>query len=171
MEHEIYEVEKTTELVQLMGREKLDFIILNEDVMPNDSVACLGFVRKISVNSKVMLIGHYVLKDCPHTSFILNSNSKKEVLDKFQEFIFAPEPQSHSGEDNSVLSDREVEVLKEVALGFSNKEIADKLFISINTVITHRKNITEKLGIKTIAGLTVYAMMNNLINPDEVINH
>ena len=59
-------------------------------------------------------------------------------------------------------------------MGFANKEIADKLFISIHTVISHRKNITEKLGIKSISGLTVYAIMNNLldledINPEELI--
>ncbi len=60
------------------------------------------------------------------------------------------------------LSTRETDVLKLVALGDSNKQIADKLFISIHTAITHRKNITQKLGIKTIAGLTLYAVLNNL---------
>ena len=45
-----------------------------------------------------------------------------------------------------------------------NKEIADLYNISIYTVITHRKNITRKIGIKTIAGLTVYALLNNLID-------
>ena len=45
-----------------------------------------------------------------------------------------------------------------------NKEIADKLNLSIYTVITHRKNITHKTGIKTVAGLTVYALLNNLID-------
>lgn len=64
---------------------------------------------------------------------------------------------------NSSLSSREIEILNLVAKGMSNKEMADKLFISIHTVITHRKNITEKLGIKTIAGLTMYASINNLI--------
>jgi len=64
---------------------------------------------------------------------------------------------------NSQLSTREIEILNLVAKGMSNKEMADKLFISIHTVITHRKNITAKLGIKTIAGLTMYASINNLI--------
>ncbi|NJN25796.1 MAG: helix-turn-helix transcriptional regulator [Cyclobacteriaceae bacterium] len=62
------------------------------------------------------------------------------------------------------LSEREIEVIKLVAIGKTNKEIADALFISIHTVISHRKNITEKLGIKSISGLTVFAILNNLID-------
>lgn len=67
-----------------------------------------------------------------------------------------------------VLSDREKEIVKEIARGLTNKEIADKLFISVFTVTTHRKNITQKLGIKTIAGLTVYALMNGLISQTDI---
>ena len=52
-----------------------------------------------------------------------------------------------------------------MAKGMLNKEIADRYHISIYTVITHRKNITRKTGIKTVAGLTVYALLNNLIDP------
>ena len=61
------------------------------------------------------------------------------------------------------LSEREREVLVEVANGLSNKEIATKLHISVHTAITHRKNIVKKTGIKSVAGLTVYAMLNNLM--------
>lgn len=64
---------------------------------------------------------------------------------------------------SSELSRREIEILKLVAGGKSNKQIADELFISSHTVITHRKNITAKLGIKSISGLTLYALVNNLI--------
>ncbi len=62
------------------------------------------------------------------------------------------------------LSAREIEVLTMVAKGFSNKQIADQLFISIHTAITHRKNITFKLGIKSISGLTLYAALNNMVD-------
>ena len=62
------------------------------------------------------------------------------------------------------LSSREKEILVCVAKGMLNKEIADCFNISIYTVITHRKNITRKTGIKTVAGLTVYALLNNLID-------
>lgn len=65
--------------------------------------------------------------------------------------------------ENVDLSDREKEILIAVAKGLTNKEIADKFNISFHTVITHRKNISRKTGIKTISGLTVYAMLNNLV--------
>ena len=66
--------------------------------------------------------------------------------------------------EDGTLTSREREILVLVAKGMINKEIADMLNISIHTVITHRKNITQKTGIKTVAGLTVYALLNNLLN-------
>ena len=66
------------------------------------------------------------------------------------------------------LSVREREILVCVAKGMLNKEIADFYNISIHTVITHRKNITRKTGIKTVAGLTVDALLNNLIDPGSI---
>ena len=67
-------------------------------------------------------------------------------------------------EEKEELSTREKEILICVAKGMLNKEIADLYNLSIYTVITHRKNITRKTGIKTVAGLTVYALLNNLID-------
>ncbi len=66
------------------------------------------------------------------------------------------------------LSEREKEILVSVARGLINKEIADLHHISVNTVITHRKNITRKTGIKTVPGLTVYAILNNLIDINSI---
>ena len=66
------------------------------------------------------------------------------------------------------LSMREIEVLSLVARGYINKEIADKLNISLTTVITHRKNITEKLGIKSVPGLTIYAVMRGYVEADSI---
>lgn len=66
------------------------------------------------------------------------------------------------------LSAREIEVLVLITKGLINKEIADKLNISLTTVITHRKNITEKLGIKSVSGLTIYAVMNGYVEADRI---
>lgn len=67
------------------------------------------------------------------------------------------------------LSSREIDVLKLLSEGLSNKEIADKLNVSIHTVISHRKSITGKTGIKSQSGLTIYAISNNIISLDTFI--
>ncbi len=70
--------------------------------------------------------------------------------------------------ENDDLSDRENEILVSVVKGLTNKEIAEKHFISVHTVISHRKNIIRKTGIKSVSGLTVYALLNNLIKYEDV---
>lgn len=76
--------------------------------------------------------------------------------------------QDNSETEEYDLSAREKEILVCVAKGMLNKEIADACNLSIHTVITHRKNITRKTGIKTVAGLTVYALLNNLIDSSSI---
>ncbi len=70
--------------------------------------------------------------------------------------------------EKNYLSEREKEVLTYLAKGYSIKEIADKIHLSPHTVLSHRKNISAKTGIKTIAGLTVYAVSNQLISIEEI---
>ena len=71
--------------------------------------------------------------------------------------------------DTAPLSDREKDVLICLSKGLKNNEIADQLNISVHTVITHRKNIVRKTGIKSVAALTVYAILNNLIEEKDII--
>lgn len=71
-------------------------------------------------------------------------------------------------ENGEALSDRERDVVIGVVQGMTNKEIADHLSISINTVITHRRNIARKLQIHSPAGLTIYAIVNNLVDISSV---
>lgn len=66
------------------------------------------------------------------------------------------------------ITERETEVLKLLVKGLPNKEIADKLNISIHTVISHRKNIIQKTGIRSQAGLTIYAISNKIISLDHL---
>ena len=68
------------------------------------------------------------------------------------------------GQDSEALSDREKDVIIALVQGMSNKEIADHLCISTNTVITHRRNIARKLQIHSPAGLTIYAIVNGLVD-------
>ena len=66
-------------------------------------------------------------------------------------------------DESNSLSEREKDVLRLIVEGLTNKEIAARLYVSVNTVLTHRKNITAKLGIKTTPGLTFYAITHRLI--------
>jgi DNA-binding NarL/FixJ family response regulator len=67
-----------------------------------------------------------------------------------------------------VLSDREIDVLSLIVQGYINKEIADQLNIGMTTVITHRKNIMEKLGMKSVSALTIYAVMQGYVDVEKV---
>lgn len=69
----------------------------------------------------------------------------------------------------SDLTEREKEVIEFIAQGYINKEIADKMNISITTVISHRKNIVLKLGIRSVAGLTMYAINHGYVDPESII--
>ena len=72
------------------------------------------------------------------------------------------------GQQSDALSDREKDVIIALVQGMSNKDIADHLFISVNTVITHRRNIARKLQIHSPAGLTIYAIVNGLVDISSV---
>lgn len=169
VESDVQEVDNIEELKSVLSGDRgLDFMILTDSILAYPKNKSFERIRKNCGKCKMMIIGEQSLSKCPCEQMVLNSSEQKVVLEKFQNFLFDTELFA-SEEDSSNLSDREIEVLKTVALGYSNKEIADRLYISINTVITHRKNITRKLGVKTISGLTVYALLNHLIQPQEVM--
>ena len=67
-----------------------------------------------------------------------------------------------------VLSDREIEVMSLIVQGYINKEIADRLNIGLSTVITHRKNIMDKLGMKSVSALTIYAIMHGYVDINKI---
>lgn len=71
--------------------------------------------------------------------------------------------------DPVIISKREQEIITMIAEGFTNTQIAEKLFISAHTVNTHRKNIMAKLGVKNTAGIVMYAVKSNLISPNKFL--
>jgi DNA-binding NarL/FixJ family response regulator len=81
-----------------------------------------------------------------------------EVID-----ILSDEDKDKNGCSGVSLSQREIEVIRLISDGYSNKEIAEKIFLSTHTVNTHRKNIMNKLGIKNTAGIVIYAFRQNII--------
>ncbi len=102
----------------------------------------------------------------PYNGIIEISDTKLKIINTLNQIVQSSERGEKS--DDVELSKREIDVLIAVAKGMMNKEIADQMNISIHTVISHRKNITRKTGIKSVSGLTVYALLNNLIDENEV---
>lgn len=88
-------------------------------------------------------------------------DDEEKIVSRFETFFL----ENVVTEDLNHLTQREITVLQLVVEGLINKEIADRLNISVNTVLTHRKNITAKLGIKSVSGLSVYAIMNGIVSP------
>ena len=141
-------------------------IIIVSDFKHEDNLRPVHHLEK---NNQVTLVE--LNKDISLTNssipYTIDLNSSGDEIQKIISDIFTTKhDSSDQNTETGDLTYREKEVLKLVALGFANKEIAEKLFLSVHTVISHRKNITEKLGIKSISGLTVYAILNKIIDPE-----
>ncbi len=166
----IYHVAELDTITQKLAQLRADIIIVN--------TAVFGFHKNLSIKS--------IFKDCTHASIIafVSQYSDSQFLKQFDDIIdIYDDAQTISAKirhiieqdtiditetDTTELSEREQEVLIAVVKGLINKEIASTLNISIHTVMSHRKNITRKTGIKSISGLTVYALFNNLIKQEDV---
>lgn len=126
----------------------------------------------VSQGRRTIILVDNPMQDQDHGLFTININQSEELIVRdILKLRNHSHRESHSIKNyhiptssNNSLSDREIEVLSFVAQGFINKEIAQKMNISITTVISHRKNITSKLGIKSVAGLTIYAISNGYVD-------
>ena len=100
----------------------------------------------------------------PYDDQISEYDSPDELKQKLER-LNAEEVSSEEGEsdDQQTLSSREKEIVVCVVKGMTNREIADRLYLSTHTVITHRRNIARKLQVHSASGLTVYAIVNKLI--------
>ena len=94
----------------------------------------------------------------------------EQQLQKSEHILYADETSADTAEKEKLdtLSEREKEIIVCITKGMSNKEIADHLFLSIHTVITHRRNISSKLQIRSTAGLIIYAIANKLVCIEEI---
>ncbi len=137
-----------------------DVLLLNPTLLPTPSQPTLAALQQARPNMAVVaLVYQYV--DPRLLQAFKGVLDIREPRNKVAQLLRdCCQNEAEAGEDNYEISDREREVLLLVAQGFSSKEIADKLNISVHTVNTHRKNITHKTGIKSVAGLAVYAMIH-----------
>ena len=99
-----------------------------------------------------------------HTVANGNTYLSSQVSSKLIEHITNPVSIKDKQSENIPITEREIEVLKLIADEYSNSEIAERLFISVRTVDTHRRNLLEKLGVKNTAGLVKYAIQNGLLD-------
>lgn len=148
-----------------------DFLLVNPNLIPKTEDH-RNFQIKMDLSEKVIAISTispYRKGMLPAFREIIDLQDSKEVIyQKLKSIIDQVLGASSNSLLSNELSEREKTILAYVAKGLTNKEIAEILFLSTHTIITHRKNITGKLGIKTISGLTIYAILNNLIKMEDV---
>lgn len=142
-----------------------DVLIINPTL--NDNVTQLRDGRDMAVAA---LLYQYVKQSrLRHFDAVLDIRDSRHAILQTVLELSAKRGRSDSSMSSHELTKREIAVLIEVAKGLTNKEIANRLNVSVFTVTSHRKNIVRKTGIKSVAGLTVYALLNNLIDEDVVI--
>lgn len=145
-----------------------DAVIINPMLLGHSSKLDVRQQLNLEKKTAVIALVYNLIDEQFYRSYdgiikINDSESKiEETLDKCLN-----KDQSNQS-DQEELSDREKEILISVVTGMSNKEIADHHNISIHTAITHRRNITRKLKVHSISGLTIYAIINKLVDISEI---
>lgn len=148
------------ELNKLNTKHEIALLLASAEIITHLNLALFNEVQLIKlIDSRP----DYIDSDYSNAELLFLDDTETSILHVLKRNLALMDKHTSPEKNETVLSDRELDIVREVALGKTNKEIADKLFISAHTVITHRKNITRKLGIKTVSGLTVYALLNKLI--------
>ena len=146
-----------------------DILIINPLVLGYNS----NYIKQISQSYPniifIALVTSYIDRSIlrQYKEVIELSDNKQKVVNKVIGLLSNKDETNNQGESIE-LSNRERDILIHVAKGMTNKDISEILNISVHTVITHRKNIIRKTGIKSVSGLTVYALLNNLIEESEI---
>lgn len=168
---QIYRINNLNEISGITHIKPLDIVIINPAQIQNKNKEFIAIKKIKPETSWIGLV--YTFYDQQLLSLfdktIHITDSLETITGLFDKLINTDNHNIHTTEQEQ-LSDRELEVLKLLVTGLANKEIADKLFISIHTVVSHRKNITQKTGIKSQAGLTIYAISNKIIRIEDYQN-
>lgn len=163
----IYQFENPDELMNSPLKERFELAILNP-VYIQGSVKQFQQCRKALPHLRwIALVYTYFDRELlSHFSEVIQiTDSVALILEAVEKLRELPD-QDSIPTAREHLSERETDVLRCLVNGSSNKEIADQLNISIHTVISHRKNISQKTGIKSQAGLTIYAISHHIIHLD-----
>ncbi|MES2139809.1 MAG: response regulator transcription factor [Bacteroidota bacterium] len=144
---------------------------------PKAKLLAITELQSNEIISKGLKIGvtSHLLKDCDQDEIIeaiyKTAKGEKFICGKIANAVLnekAATVSEYSCQGMNI-SDREMEIITLIAEGYSNKEVADKLFLSTHTVTTHRKNIMNKLGVNNTAGLVLFAVRENLVSPNHFL--
>lgn len=162
---EVYsEIEDFDFLSTLLQKESSGIIIVDKNFIKKYE----RYIHKIPKNFRIILIKDEIIRDDFNLyEYFTIYDDRKHIIETIQREINKIPQLSNEKKRLKGLSDREKIILQLIAKGCSSKTIAENLNISIQTVATHRKNISNKLEIKTVSGLTLYAIVNNLIKPED----
>lgn len=165
----VHETDSLKNINNQLTKYKPDFVVLNIELLQNNTYGYKNISFDLE-HKGIAIITSQIQKDKIKEKFreIIHINDEKNIIFNKIENLLDESPVKETLILQNELSNREITILEYVAKGLTNKEIADKLFLSAHTVITHRKNITNKLGIKTISGLTVYAILHNIITLNDL---
>lgn len=163
----IIEINDISILLEQLKESLPDILIINPSILgfmtPDKLRGKIG-----STNTKIVAlqssITEIVMLNSYDTSISINDNSK-EIEEKLTKLIAENKQESDTKKE---LTNREREVIVCIVKGMSNKQIAETLFLSPHTIIAHRRNISSKLQINSPAGLTIYAIVNKLVDISEV---
>lgn len=161
---EVFEIDDPEQIRTALARYRSDILILNPSMAGPET---LKQIRKDFPQLKVValatsLIGQSAARDYGESLGLYDS--AEQIRGKLIRLVTGPD----ADPERDTLSPREKEVIACVVMGLTNKQIADKLYLSAHTVITHRRNIANKLQIHSTAGLTIYAIVNKLVDLDDV---
>lgn len=153
------------DLFQLVATHSVSILIVDPVTIPFETVAEL----KASANGKVKIaaICHSSLPQRFVKAFDESINLYDETA-TLKETVRRLTASTSIQPTQRELTQREQEIVKCVVTGMSNKEIANRVNLSVNTVMTHRRNIAAKLQIHSAAGLTIYALVSKLVKLDEI---
>ncbi|WP_243347749.1 response regulator transcription factor [Parabacteroides sp. FAFU027] len=163
-----YEADSFAEVQRLIKMEAINLVIINPQLVVNLEKSLQNLRSEDENIHWIALV--YAMYDTPLMAMFDGSvhlgDSPEAIASLIRHSINEDKPEDSA--NRQPLSEREIDVLKLLVTGFSNKEIADKLAISTYTVISHRKNITQKTGIKSVSGLTIYAVVKGIITLNSV---
>lgn len=141
-----------------------DIVVINPKSVADVLIRLLNTIDN-NIKTIAFISGKTDGRILSHFRYAFHQTDEKQELQKI--LLKDIDKGEKSADTKNRLSNREITILKYLVKGYTNRQIADELFLSIHTVMTHRKNITRKLGIKTVSGLTVYALMNHLVTLPE----